>query len=306
MTFRQLQAFLYVVRLGTIVAAAETMGLTQSGVSRLIGELERNLGFSLFSRVGRGLEPTARGLAFFKEVERSFSGIDTLYQAAEEIRTGYEHRLRISCLPTLSTSVMSGAVKLFREKYPKVVLEIDTATFSESLVALEQRRIDLAVTFTVPTMDGVRTERLAEAEYVFAARSEHPLMARNIVNAEELVGEEVIGLISDHGQPKDEVEEERSEIEEQAQRRLWCHTSSTRYAFVAAGLAVSIAEPFAAPLFAHAGVAIRRFRPRLDLHYCFAIPSAEQRSQTSLFFRAQFRSAMKSFIEDHALPARVF
>ena len=58
MTFRQIQAFLLVVRTGTIAAAADHMGLTQSGVSRLVSELSRNVGFELLDRVRLSCLPT--------------------------------------------------------------------------------------------------------------------------------------------------------------------------------------------------------------------------------------------------------
>ena len=129
MTFRQLQAFVHIVRLGAIVAAAEAMGLTQSGVSRMISELERGIGFKLFVRSGRGVKPTSEGLRFFKEVERSITEIEALGRLAEEIRLGFGRRLRVSCLPTMSTTVLPLALQDFQERYPNTVVEIDTATF---------------------------------------------------------------------------------------------------------------------------------------------------------------------------------
>ena len=172
MTFRQLQAFVHVVRLGAIVATAETMGLTQSGVSRMISELERSIGFKLFVRSGRGLKPTSEGLKFFKEVERSITEIEALGRVAEEIRLGFGQRLRVSCLPTMSTTVLPLALEGFQESYPNTVVEIDTATYGSALIALEEGHTDLAITFNIPGMDGINIEWLAEADYVFAARSD--------------------------------------------------------------------------------------------------------------------------------------
>lgn len=90
MTFRQIHAFILVVRTGTFAAAADHMGLTQSGVSRLITKLSRNVDFELFDRIGRGVRPTSRGLAFFKIAEGVYDNTQTLQRAAAEIREGVE------------------------------------------------------------------------------------------------------------------------------------------------------------------------------------------------------------------------
>lgn len=305
MTFRQLQAFVHVMRLGSIVATAEAMGLTQSGVSRMISELERSTGFKLFVRSGRGLKPTSEGFRFSKHVERSITEIEALDRVAEEIRLGFGQRLRVSCLPTMSTTVLPRALRKFHESHPNTVVEIDTATYSSALIALEEDRIDLAVTFNIPGMDGVDIEWLAEADYVFAARSDHPLMARDRVSARDLKEERLIGDMADRVQDKQSSDELRKNLEAPAQRRIWCHTSSTRYAMVAAGLATSLAEPFAAPLWSAAGVATRRFEPRLSIQYCFAVPSGQQRAKASVAFRKEFRAAIATFAVEHDLPIRI-
>src|SRR6056297_1500598 len=304
MTFRQLQAFIHVVRLGSIVATAEAMGLTQSGVSRMISELEKGVGFKLFVRSGRGLRPTTEGFKFFKEVERSITGLESLERVAEEIRLGFGQRLRVSCLPTMSATVLPLALRSFQESFPNTVVEIDTATYGSALIALEEDRVDLAITFNIPGMDGIDIEWLAEADYVFAAKSDHPLMKKDHLNARDLEEERLIGGMADRVQDIQDSDDLRRSLEAPAQRRIWCHTSFTRYAMIANGLATSLAEPFSAPLWAHAGVCIRPFEPTLSIQYCFAVPSAEQNSKASVSFREHFRTAIRSFAEAHDLTIR--
>ena len=304
MTLRQLQAFVNVVRLGAIVAAADAMGLTQSGVSRMISELERNVGFKLFVRSGRGLKPTSEGQRFFKEVERSVSEMEALGRVAEEIRLGFGQRLRVSCLPTISTTVLPLALRSFQDSFPNTVVEIDTASYASTLTALENGQSDLAITFNIPGMDGITIEWLGEADYVFAAQHDHPLMNKDSVTARDLKDERLIGEMPDRVQDIQDSDDLRRSLESPAMRRIWCHTSATRYAMIANGLATSLAEPFSAPLWFHAGVRIRPFEPRLPIQYCFAMPSAEQRSKSSVAFRNHFRQALQAFADTHALPIR--
>ncbi len=63
-TLNQLQAFLAVVRRGSVTAAAEELVVTQPSVSAAIAALEREVGAELTERAGRTLRPTAAGDAF--------------------------------------------------------------------------------------------------------------------------------------------------------------------------------------------------------------------------------------------------
>ena len=61
-TLTQLQAFLTVVRRGSVTAAAEELVVTQPSVSAAVSALERELGVELTERAGRSLKPTAAGI----------------------------------------------------------------------------------------------------------------------------------------------------------------------------------------------------------------------------------------------------
>lgn len=261
--------------MGTVSAAADSMGVTQSGASRIISELENNVGFSLFFRSGRGIELTAQGRAFYTHVERHFVGLGALKEAVREIRSGINRRLRLACLPTLSVSILPGIVRRLHDVQPNIAIEIETASYNEGLSMLKSRRVDAVLSFLLPELDGIRTTKVAEAPYVFAAKNDHPLAARDVVYAEDLKGVEVLGLIPNQAADRglDDAETVREKLLASTDKRIWCHTSATRYALVAAGLAVSVAEPFAAPLFRPMGVVVKRLEPRVTLQYGLSVQS---------------------------------
>ena len=63
-TMTQLSAFLAVVRTGSVTSAAEELVVTQPSVSAAVAALEREVGVQLTERAGRGIRPTAAGLAY--------------------------------------------------------------------------------------------------------------------------------------------------------------------------------------------------------------------------------------------------
>ena len=79
---RHLQAFLEVVALGGINAAAGKMHLTQSAVTQAIAAVERHFGVSLFTRSSTGMHPTAAGSVCAERIERALT---QLREAMEEL-----------------------------------------------------------------------------------------------------------------------------------------------------------------------------------------------------------------------------
>src|ERR687897_862256 len=69
---RQIEAFRAVVLTGGVSAAASLINVTQPAVSRMIRDLQQDLGLVLFERRGTGLVPTSEALSLYAEVERAF------------------------------------------------------------------------------------------------------------------------------------------------------------------------------------------------------------------------------------------
>ncbi|MGG4616261.1 LysR family transcriptional regulator, partial [Pseudomonas aeruginosa] len=77
-----IQAFLNVVELGSISAAAERMSLSKSVISKRVSDLERHLGVRLLYRSTRNVEPTEAGGFFYKSAKAS---LQDLNNAAESV-----------------------------------------------------------------------------------------------------------------------------------------------------------------------------------------------------------------------------
>jgi len=95
----RLQAFKEVMNAGTVTEASRRLQCSQPRISRLISELEEEIGFPLFIREKQRLEPTTEAKLFYQETERILLGLDDIERIAEDI---YSHRE--TCLRVLAQS----------------------------------------------------------------------------------------------------------------------------------------------------------------------------------------------------------
>jgi DNA-binding transcriptional LysR family regulator len=277
--FRQIEAFRCLMVTGTSIGAARKMHITQPAISRLIADLEADLGFSLFNRTKGRLEPTAAGIRFYKAVEENFLGLERLTQEAENIRNEATAALRIACLPVLSTSLLPQILTEFFKIRPDVAVNIDSRNTSEILSCLQDLKADVALSLAFPESPGIHVEPLMEGEVLCAMPASHRLANKDIITLEDLAGENLIGWLPTSLQSYETEQSLFAKAGIQPNFRIHTHTSHTRYAMVANGLGISIVEPFAAKVWLPHGIVVRPFQPKLTYQYVLAYPSNGLRSE---------------------------
>lgn len=113
---RQIEAFRAVFMTGSMTAAGDLMAISQPAVSRLIRDLEAMIGLSLFYRRGTSISPTSDAAVLFKEVERSFHGLDRIAKVAEELSRTRRGSLRISTTLPVSMYLLPATVSAFKRR----------------------------------------------------------------------------------------------------------------------------------------------------------------------------------------------
>ncbi len=264
---RQIEAFRAVMLSGGVTSAATMLHISQPSVSRLVADLERAVGFALFERRGRRLAPTRRAETFYDAVRQSFTGLDLLEQAARRIRAHPVGTVRVAALPALAGGVLPQVIAEFHKDFPevKVTVEAQGQRGVEDRVFLGQADLGLGV--QTPVKQGIRTSPLARAEYVCALPPGHRLADREVIRASDLVGESLIGPMHEADALWDDIDRAFRSEQITLSRFVETQLSFPAYCFVAAGLGVTVAEPFTAPLFARLGVSIRRFLPTVMLDF---------------------------------------
>ena len=143
MDWDKLRIFHIVANAGSLTNAGETLGLSQSAVSRQIRTLEDSLQTSLFNRHSRGLILTDEGETLFETTKNVFSKIHITEQKILEGTETPRGKLKITTTSFGSTWMMHN-IKKFIDKYPKIQVQMLIGDEDYNLLT---RQADVAIRF---------------------------------------------------------------------------------------------------------------------------------------------------------------
>ena len=155
-----------VVEAGTIVRAAEALGLSPSAVSRALSRLEQRVGARLLARTTRSLTLTDEGRRFYEQVGPHLAGIEEAAIEASGSTNRVRGRLRVNIDPFFSRIVLSGYLASFLARYPDVSLEL---IMRDSVGDLVADGFDLALRFGEPPVGSFVARKLIETRVLTVA-----------------------------------------------------------------------------------------------------------------------------------------
>ncbi|MDQ0471659.1 LysR substrate-binding domain-containing protein [Labrys wisconsinensis] len=147
-------------RHGSVWRAAEELHLTRSAVSHQLRLLERDLGFALMERAGKGAALTARGRYYANQVRKALTVIgDAAVQHGDR---GVGGMLTVSCTPGFASLFLCAHVADFQDLYPGVSLRIVTP---RRLDDVSNPDVDIFVAFGDGNWPNRAVELLCEVEF---------------------------------------------------------------------------------------------------------------------------------------------
>lgn len=149
MTPAQLRAFSAVVRLGSVHAAAEELGVSDAGISAHVAQLRKELDDPLFSRTRAGLAFTPGGLRL---ASRAIEILGLQQQTAIEVTEAARGRrlLRIAASSAFAEHAAPGLIELFSSRADDLSVELSVHPTSRFRDLIESRAVDLALGPALP------------------------------------------------------------------------------------------------------------------------------------------------------------
>ena len=281
MKLRQFEALRAIVRTGTTSEAAEYLSLTQSAVSKLLGQLEDELNIKIFDRRHGRLIMTPEGKMMYTDIELVLNTVDAIKNKSKDTGALKAGALKIGAMPALGHGLIPSVLRRFTEMYPGVQCSVDIKPREqiEELVTIGHYDIGL-ITMPVETQR-LKVEHLANAEAVCILPVDHELVRLKEISALDLEGKSYISVDTET-LLRHRVDLLFSEMGVKRNLKIHSQTSLLVCQLVAAGAGISIVHPLIASAF-ESRLAIRPFNPAINLEYSMLLPHGEQSRLTQTF-----------------------
>ena len=142
---RKLRHMVELARFRNFTRAAESLGLTQSALSRSIIEIETEMGVKLFTRHSKGVNITDIGEVVIRRSEELLDSFDDILSApARSVRALARH-FKVGVLPASYQAMVRIPIADFAAKHPEVSIQVLTGQSDELTWQLESGQLDLII-----------------------------------------------------------------------------------------------------------------------------------------------------------------
>ncbi|MEC9482465.1 MAG: LysR family transcriptional regulator [Halomonas sp.] len=172
----RIEAFSEVVRLGSFSAAARHLRVSASHVSRLVAQLENQLGTQLLYRTTRQLRLTDAGAVYYDYCRHLFEGFREAESAINDLQSRPQGVLRLTSATTFGERYIAPLANDFQRLHPQLEIRMD---FTNRQVDLIDEGFDVAIRMGVLKDSSLIARRLCERrEYVVGSRDYFAQMPR--------------------------------------------------------------------------------------------------------------------------------
>lgn len=142
MNLNDLSLFIRVVETGSFTAAAESLNVQKSTISRRIAQLEDTLGIRLIQRTTRKLKLTPEGEELFNRAQPLVDDLEAVQDDISASRTELRGRLRLTMPTEIGVFMMNEVITSFMQTYPRLEVDVELSTRTVDLI---EEGVDLAL-----------------------------------------------------------------------------------------------------------------------------------------------------------------
>src|SRR5512139_521606 len=184
---KQLRAFCFAARTGSVTLAAEALFLSQPSVSLQIQALEREFGITLFERSGPHIKMTLEGETLYKLAEPLVEGIDKLQETfAAQYGMLESGELNIAAGESTILYILPEPIKRFAEAYPNIRLKLHNVTGRDGLAMLRADEADFAVGSMLELPEDISYEPVVTYNPTLITSLDHPLAKKEHVTLADI------------------------------------------------------------------------------------------------------------------------
>lgn len=294
LTHRQIEAFRALMLTGSFTEAARFLSVTQPAVSKIISQLEEELGFSLFERVQGKLSATEDAHILYSEVEQSYRGLDCVKRAARRIKNNVGGSLHIAVMPALAVGFIAQVIKRLYEKDADLELSLHGYGSDEIVELVASGLFDLGFVTTPVDTSQVMTGPVLSIPSFCILPSDHPLAFKREISVFDLEDERII-TTPEGTASRLRIDSLLSSLNISRMQLIDARWSLTIAELVQAGLGCSIVDGFTAAAFAQRGGIVKPLVETIDFSFTYITPKTCNKTKIVKRFHESFDQEFKTF-----------
>ena len=176
MNIQKYMALVWTVEYGSFTKAAEKLHYSQSGISRMIADLEKEWNVILLERIKGGVKLTSDGLKILPYAKRLIAEYDRLQMQVDEISGLKSGLIRIGTFSSVATHWLPNIIKEFQKDYPHIDYELLLGDYTEIEEWISEGRVDCGF-LRLPSHCEFETIFLEQDKLLAIIPENHPLVS---------------------------------------------------------------------------------------------------------------------------------
>lgn len=189
---KELQIFLAAAENGSFSEAGRQMHISQSAVSQMVGNLERQFGTVLFERSGRSMHLTETGQALLPMARELLAAANRLEESMLSMQQDVAGQTIIGCSTTSGKYLLPLLIANFRKSFPKVRIDVHVASRQSVISKVLEGYYGLAVTSKVIDQPDLEYQDFFSDEIVLVVPKNHPWARFPKIYPDDLLDEQFI------------------------------------------------------------------------------------------------------------------
>ncbi|WP_285768734.1 LysR family transcriptional regulator [Peribacillus sp. SI8-4] len=198
MDIKHLQYFIEVTNFNNFTRAADHLFITQPAISKMIKNLETELGVELFDRSRKQLILTDAGKVVLEQaklIDKAFRNLETEVDNLLGLKTGH---VRIGLPPIIDASFFPQILSRFHEQYPNITFQLVEDGSKKIEESVQKDQIDIGVIVLPTNIELFHHFSFLEEDINLIVHPSHPFANREEIDLSELENESFILFNKDY------------------------------------------------------------------------------------------------------------
>ncbi|MGI5984278.1 MAG: LysR family transcriptional regulator [Clostridiales bacterium] len=194
MELRDLRYFCLTAEMEHVTKAADRLGIAQPFLTRVIRQIEEEIGGELFEKIGRRIKLNSNGEVFYRYAKMVLADMDRLYSEMDYVFDRKEQTITLLCN---TESFATRLIVAFKEENPDYALSVLHVSQQEMIEALTTGEAHFALCCpSISEKEGINlvTKEAFSVRGCVLLPPGHPLLAKNILVLDDLRGERLVTM----------------------------------------------------------------------------------------------------------------